>query len=144
MARLFAADKIRVVPFGPPSKMRTKIVVSNDPSNPASDAFQPVPTGCVPTPPITPTPVGRGKGALEAPAPPNGDPPAAFSGGEGAGSAYEVIAPAPAGKRCVRCGEGSGVRRVQWIEHAGGVDLLHEDCAEPYLAADGQPSSTSA
>jgi hypothetical protein len=26
MTRLFAAGKIRVVPFGPPSKMRTKIV----------------------------------------------------------------------------------------------------------------------
>jgi RecA-family ATPase len=37
MARLFAAQKIRVVPFGPASRMRTKIIEggpSNDPSNP--------------------------------------------------------------------------------------------------------------
>jgi RecA-family ATPase len=71
MARLFAARKIRVVPFGPASKMRSRIVEpdpSNDPSNDLptpSNGFQ---RGCAPTPPITPMPVGSGQGALEAPA----------------------------------------------------------------------------
>jgi RecA-family ATPase len=68
MARLFAARKIRVVPFGPASRMRSKIVEadpSNDPSNglpTPSNAFQ---RGVNPPPPIPPTPVGNGQGALE-------------------------------------------------------------------------------
>jgi RecA-family ATPase len=76
MARLFAAAKIRVEPFGPASKMRSKIVevegASNPPSNDLptpSNAFQ---RGCAPTPPITPTPVGSGQGGVGSPPAPNG------------------------------------------------------------------------
>jgi hypothetical protein len=98
MARLFVANKVRAVPFGPPSRMRSRIVevgqeqpepasilpfqppsnrkkglptAFQPPSNPASDAFQPPSNGVCSNPPITPHPVGRGKGAFEAPAPSN-------------------------------------------------------------------------
>ncbi len=129
MAQLFAANKIAVVPFGPPSRMRTKIIeVSNPPSNPASNPLQPVPTGCAPTPPNTPTPVGRGKGALEAPAPPDGE--------ERAGPAYEVLGSAPPGERCAVCGKAGGVKRIQ---RGSEVDLWHEDCAKRHLAAMANP-----
>jgi RecA-family ATPase len=90
MTRLFAARKIRVVPFGSPSKMRSKIVEAGadegtgtatilpfpTPSNVPPDGLPTpsngLPTGCAPTPPIPPTPVGRGKGALEGPPLPTG------------------------------------------------------------------------
>ena len=49
---------------------------------------------------------------------------------------YEVLGPAPAGERCVRCGKGSGVKR---IKHGGEVDLLHEGCARDHLAAIANP-----
>ncbi|HEY2527778.1 MAG TPA: AAA family ATPase [Xanthobacteraceae bacterium] len=128
MARLFATNKIRVVSFGPQSKMRTKIVVSNDPSNSTSNASQPVPTGVWAHTPNTPVPVGRGKGALGAPAPPNGD--------EAAEPLYQVLGPAPPGERCTLCGKGSDVKR---IKRGGAVNLLHEYCAGRYLAARADP-----
>jgi RecA-family ATPase len=78
MARLFAANKLRALPFGPPSKLRTRIVEvgappPKDPSDPPSNVFQLVPTGCVPTPPIPPTPLEGGVGRWKGPAPANGD-----------------------------------------------------------------------
>jgi RecA-family ATPase len=106
MARLFAARKIRVVTFGSPSKMRSKIVeagagevtgtakilpfptpsnglptqkndlptASQRPSDPASNGLPTPPKGCAPTPPHTPPPSLEGaRGAVEGPAPSNGD-----------------------------------------------------------------------
>jgi hypothetical protein len=82
MRRLFATDKIKAVPFGPPSKLRTRIIEaeeqgtviitpppspSNQPSNNVPTGSQPLPTGCVLTPPTTSPPVGRGKEAVGSP-----------------------------------------------------------------------------
>ena len=79
MARLFAAGKIQVVPFGPASRMRSKIIEaeglqspSNHPSNDLPTPFQRLPTGCAPTPSQTLPPVGNGQGALEDAARSNG------------------------------------------------------------------------
>jgi RecA-family ATPase len=84
MARLFARDKIAVLTEGPPSRLRSNIVEiegrptyyatpSNAPSNHPTNGL-PTPTNGLSThTPHTPHAVGRGKGALEAPAPSNGD-----------------------------------------------------------------------
>jgi RecA-family ATPase len=76
MARLFAAQKIRVVPFGPASKMRGKIVETEGPSNAPSNHLPTpsnhLPTGCAPTPPIPPLSVGSGQAGVGSPARSNG------------------------------------------------------------------------
>jgi RecA-family ATPase len=80
MLRLFAAGKIRVDPFGPPSRERRRIVEteeqgsvivtpppspSNRPSNQVPTGFQPLPTDVCTHPPYTPPPVGRAGERLE-------------------------------------------------------------------------------
>jgi RecA-family ATPase len=79
MARLFAAGKIRVVPFGPASKMRGKIVETeaDEPSfqrpfQPPSNAFQPPSNGVCAHTPYTPQPVGTGQAGVGSPARSNG------------------------------------------------------------------------
>jgi AAA domain-containing protein len=75
MARLFAARKIRVVPFGPASRMRSKIVEADPSNNPSNDLPTPsndLPTGCEPAPPIPPMPVGSGQEGVGSPARSNG------------------------------------------------------------------------
>jgi RecA-family ATPase len=75
MARLFEAKRLRVVSEGSPSRQRSRIVEVQ----PSNSGFQ-QPSNSLPTAsnglsthsPHTPLPVGRGKGALEGPAPPNG------------------------------------------------------------------------
>jgi RecA-family ATPase len=42
---------------------------------------------------------------------------------------FKVIGPAP-GERCMLCGKARAMR----IEHKGGIDVWHEECAEKYLA----------
>jgi RecA-family ATPase len=80
MRRLFTAEKIRNVSEGPPSRLRTKIVeaegkstfsaASTDPCTDPSTALPPPTTGvCSPPPLIPPTGGGRGKRAVEGPAP---------------------------------------------------------------------------
>ena len=80
MLRLFAAGKIRVDPFGPPSRERRRVVEteeqgsvivtpppspSNQPSNQVPTGFQPLPTDVCTHPPNTPPPVGRAEGRLK-------------------------------------------------------------------------------
>jgi RecA-family ATPase len=75
MGRLFAAHKIHVLPFGPASKMRSKIVEvepSNDPSQPPSNDFQPPSNGVCAHTPITPRPLERSVGSWKLPDRPNG------------------------------------------------------------------------
>jgi hypothetical protein len=129
MARLFTARKIRVDPFGPASKMRSKIVeveASNDP-------FQRLPTPsngvCAHTPHTPPT-VGTGQRALEDAARSNGP--------EGKqvtqwGVTFRVIGPAPKGTPCAYCTsadpkDGSAVM----ITNRG---LLHENCVAAFVHA---------
>lgn len=72
MARLFAAGKIRVVPYGPASRMRSKIVEAEGPSNDHSNDLPTpsngLPTGCAPAPPRPLLPVGSGQGGVGSPA----------------------------------------------------------------------------
>jgi hypothetical protein len=58
------------------------------------------------------------------------------SAGGGAEAGVYELGPAPPGERCFRCGKAGGVNR---IKHGGGVDLLHDGCVEPYLAAQADP-----
>ena len=146
MTRLFAARKIRVVPFGPASKMRSKIVeavagdeetgtatilpfpgaASNVPSNGLPTASNGLPTGCAPTPPIPPSPVGRGQGSLEATAP---------SQRGKAAIKVSVIGECPDGTPCLHCNETGDVKRVVNAAEAGGKsETLHLDCAPAWFA----------
>jgi RecA-family ATPase len=75
MARLFAAQKIRVMPFGPASKMRSKIVEDDGFQRPFQRPSNDLPTpsnGVCAHTPHTPPPVGSGQEALEDAARSNG------------------------------------------------------------------------
>ena len=137
MARLFKAGKIRVVPFGPASKMRSRIVEVErqdgqetatilpfpTPSNARSDDLptpsDDLPRGCDPTPPIPPSPLEAGKRALEAPPDPTGAQEgysARVEVGDRDGPArrpritgdLELIGVEPPGTACVHCGQADG------------------------------------
>jgi RecA-family ATPase len=150
MSRLFAARKIRVVPFGPASKMRSKIIevgadeetatilpfpgaASNGPSDGFPTPSNDRPTGCAPTPPITPSTVGRGKGGVGSPAPSN-------SQGRGPNGAAEVIkvhviGECPAETPCLHCRQTGNVKRVANAGEVGGKsETLHEGCAAAWFA----------
>ena len=146
MARLFKARKIRVVPFGPASKMRSKIVeveadedtatvlpfptASNGPSNALPTPSNAIPTGCAPTPPITPGPLEAGKRALEADARSNGRAEGITRAREKPRPRLRVIGDCPADTICLHCFQAGDVKRVVNASVVGGKsETLHESCA---------------
>jgi hypothetical protein len=70
MDRLFVAKKIKVATEGPPSHPRTRLIETAS-TDPSTDIPPPSTEVCVPSP-YNPPPGGRGKGAVEAPAPSTG------------------------------------------------------------------------
>jgi RecA-family ATPase len=135
MERLFAAQRLKLVTDGPPSRRRTRIVEASDaPSNtPIPTPFQHLPTPSntlsTHTPPYPPSPLEAGKGALEAPPAPTGG---------SAGPPYEILGAAPPGQRCIRCGKGGYVSLIR--RHGREVDVWHPACIELSIAAAASPS----
>jgi hypothetical protein len=75
MARLFAAQKIRVMPFGPASKMRSKIVEDDGFQRPFQRPSNDLPTpsnGVCAHTPHTPRPLEAGKRRWKTPPVPTG------------------------------------------------------------------------
>jgi RecA-family ATPase len=134
--RLLAADRIKVVPDGPPSRRRDRLVEaspaspSNGPSNTPSNGL-PTPSNgvCSHTPLIPPSPLEAGKGALEAQPAPTGE-----KEGTGAGENNDSLPPVAevlgvaAGQRCELCGAGRDVYLIRLREGEEAAPM-HRDCA---------------
>jgi RecA-family ATPase len=144
MARLFAANRLRVVTIGSASRMRSRIVEVGATGTETATVL-PFPTS-LPTPfqqpsngvlthtPHTPPPVGRGREAVgSAPAPPNRE--------EGSDrrrpqtqDGFQVIGAEPPGTVCTQCGSAEGT--VYLIRNPfQGVrsEALHEGCARAWF-----------
>jgi hypothetical protein len=57
--------------------------------------------------------------------------------GVGTEPSYEVLGPAPPGRRCICCGASSGGVKV--VKRGGATDFLHEACARAQAAAMANP-----
>lgn len=141
MSRLFAANKITVRSYGPPSRCRTRIVEgsgmeetatvlpfsspSTNPSTNLPPASTPV---CVP-PPLYPAPVVEGaRGLVEAAPSPTGFPPTYRPRTQ---DDYEVIGAEPDGTVCVQCGKSDGTVYLIRDPFKGvRSEPLHETCAK--------------
>jgi hypothetical protein len=105
-----------------------------------------LPTGCAPTPPITPSHAGRGQGSLEATdpsqrgkerAPTEKERPESVEGAEPAKPTIKVhiIGTCPAETPCLHCRQTGNVKRITNASVVGGKsETLHEGCAAAWFA----------